>query len=172
MRAVPSLSNAPVTVRFIVGPESLASAFLKVPALNGCVRIWFADDAADAADAATAAIGVVGITEAVIGASAAGLKPDGSDADGTDVPLVEVGADALDPILPMLPMSGPGLMRLMPRMTALIPSIAVLIIPLSAPKTLEIRFKTVLAIVPATLKAAPIIVPMIGADAFMTSKKA
>ena len=69
-------------------------------------------------------------------------------------------------------MSAPGLTRLKPLIAMLIRSIAVLINPRKAPTTLAIMFKTTLAMLPIRLKAAPITVPMIGAAALITSKKA
>jgi len=58
-----------------------------------------------------------------------------------------------------------------PRIATLIKSIAVLIKPLSDPKTLAMTLSTTLATSPITLKALPITLPMIGAAALMTSKK-
>ena len=179
VRAVPSLSKAPVTVKLMVVPtRSASSPIRKRPGLKllETAVLAAAALAAAAAEAATVATGVgvtVGVT-VTVGVDVvvpAGLKPLGNDAAGTEIPPVELDP-VDDPTLPMLAMSGPGLIKLSPLITKLMPSMAVLMIVFRAPKTFEIRFNTVLATVPATLKAAPMTLPMIGAAALTTSKKA
>jgi len=99
------------------------------------------------------------------------VKPLGNDAAGTEIPPVELDPPET-PIFETGEMSAPGLMRLNPRIAILIKSIAVLINPRKAPTTFAMMFKTTLAMSPIMLKALPITVPMIGAAALITSKKA
>jgi len=108
VRAVPSLSNAPVTVKLIVVPIDSASARRNRPGLKLLETAVLAADAlaAVAADAATLAIGVgtgFGVAVGVGVTVVAGLKPLGNDAAGTEMPPVEL--DPVDvPTLPILAM--------------------------------------------------------------------
>ena len=69
-------------------------------------------------------------------------------------------------------MSVPGLIMLSPRITKLMPSMAVLIKGLIAPKTLAKTVIKISAMSPITLNASPIDLPIKGAINFTTSQNA